>query len=364
MEERKIKVGITHGDINGVGYEVILKTFSDPLMLELCTPVVYGSPKVAAYHRKAMDISTNFSIVNSASEAQEGRLSIVNCTEDELKVELSKPTVEGGRAALNALDKALEEYRENLFDVLVTAPLNRNMIQSEINFFPGHAEYIEKQIGRNRKALMMFVKGDFRVALVTGHIPIKEVADSLSKELIVEKLETFNHSLKYDFGVDSPRIAVFALNPHAGDNGLIGNEEKEIIIPAMEAMEQRGVLCYGPYSADELMGSGNYRHFDGILAMYHDQGLAPFSALAMDEGVNFTAGLPIVHTSPAHGTAYDIAGKGIASEESFRQAVYTAMDVFRHRRLEEEISVRPLRKQYYEKRDDSDKLKLDTVEED
>ena len=364
MEERKIKVGITHGDINGVGYEVILKTFSDPLMLELCTPIVYGSPKVAAYHRKAMDISTNFSIVNSASEAQEGRLSIVNCTEDELKVELSKPTAEGGRAALDALEKALGEYREDLFDVLVTAPLNRNVIQSEVKSFPGHAEYIEKQVGRNRKALTMFVKGDFRVALLTGNIPVKDVSGSLSKELIIEKLEIFNRSLKQDFGIDSPRIAVFALNPHAGDNGLTGDEEKEIIIPAMEAMGQRGVFCYGPYPADELMGAGNYRHFDGILAMYHDQGVLPFSSLAMDEGVNFTAGLPIVHTSPAHGTAYDIAGKGIASEESFRQAVYMAIDVFRRRRLEEEISARPLRKQYYEKRDDSDKLKLDTVEED
>lgn len=364
MEERKIKVGITHGDINGVGYEVILKTFSDPAMLDLCTPIVYGSPKVAAYHRKAMDISTNFSIVNSASEAQDGRLSIVNCTEDELKVELSKPTLEGGRAALDALEKAMKEYHEGLFDVLVTAPLNRNVIQAESNPFPGHIEYIEKQAGKNRKALMMLVKGDFRIALVTGHIPMKDVAGSLSQGLIMEKLETFNRALKRDFGIDSPRIAVFALNPHAGDNGLIGSEEKDIIIPAMEAAGQRGVLCYGPYSMDALIGSGNYRHFDGVLAMYHDQGLAPFSALAMNEGVKFTAGLPLVHTSPVHGTAYDIAGKGIASEESFRQAVYTAIDVFRHRRLEEEISAHPLRKQYYEKRDDSDKLKLDTVEED
>lgn len=363
MEGNKIKVGITHGDINGVGYEVILKTFSDPLMLELCTPVVYGSPKVAAYHRKAMDISTNFSIVNSASEAQEGRLSVVNCTEDELKVELSKPTQEGGRAAMDALEKALNEYQEGLFDVLITAPLNSSMLQVDDLHASSHTEYIEREIGKNRKALTMMLKGDLRIALVTGHIPVGEITETLSKELIMEKIDIFNRSLKKDFGIGSPRIAVFALNPHAGNNGLAGSEEEQIIIPAIEAMMQRGVLCYGPYPADSFMGSGNYRHFDGILAMYHDQGAVPFKALAMNDGIVYTAGLPIVRTSPAHGTAYDIAGKGIASEDSFRQAVYAAIDIFRHRRMEEEISAHPLRKQYYEKRDDSDKLKLDSTDE-
>lgn len=363
MEGNKIKVGITHGDINGVGYEVILKTFSDPLMLELCTPVVYGSPKVAAYHRKAMDISTNFSIVNSASEAQEGRLSVVNCTEDELKVELSKPTQEGGRAAMDALEKALNEYQEGLFDVLITAPLNSSMLQADDLHASSHTEYIEREIGKNRKALTMMLKGDLRIALVTGHIPVGEITETLSKELIMEKIDIFNRSLKKDFGIGSPRIAVFALNPHAGNNGLAGSEEEQIIIPAIEAMMQRGVLCYGPYPADSFMGSANYRHFDGILAMYHDQGAVPFKALAMNDGIVYTAGLPIVRTSPAHGTAYDIAGKGIASEDSFRQAVYAAIDIFRHRRMEEEISAHPLRKQYYEKRDDSDKLKLDSTDE-
>ena len=198
---------------------------------------------------------------------------------------------------------------------------------------------------------------------MTGHVPVRDIAGELTKELIMEKMEIFHRSLKKDFGIDNPRIAVFSLNPHAGDNGLLGTEEQEVIIPAMKEMIARGVQCFGPYPADGFMGSGNYTHFDGILAMYHDQGLAPFKALAMDEGVNFTAGLPIVRTSPAHGTAYDIAGKGIASEDSFRQAVYVAMDVFRNRAWEKEISARPLRKQYYEKRDDSDKLKLDSIEE-
>lgn len=363
MENRKIRVGITHGDINGVGYEVILKTFSDPTMLELCTPVVYGSPKVAAYHRKAMEIQTSFSIVNSAEEVQDGRVNVVNCIEEELKVELTKPTPEAGKTALAALERALADYREGLFDVLVTAPINKHTIQSDAFHFPGHTEYIEERVGEGQKALMILLKGDFRVALVTGHVPVRDIAGELTKELIMEKMEIFHRSLKKDFGIDNPRIAVFSLNPHAGDNGLLGTEEQEVIIPAMKEMIARGVQCFGPYSADGFMGSGNYTHFDGILAMYHDQGLAPFKALAMDEGVNFTAGLPIVRTSPAHGTAYDIAGKGIASEDSFRQAVYVAMDVFRNRAWEKEISARPLRKQYYEKRDDSDKLKLDSIEE-
>ncbi len=363
MEERKIRVGITHGDINGIGYEVILKAFSDPTMLELCTPVVYGSPKVAAYHRKAMDIQTNFSIINAASEIQDGRLNIMNCIDDELKVELTKPTPEAGQAALAALERAMGDYQEGLFDVLVTAPINKHTIQSDTFHFPGHTEYIEQRVGEGQKALMILLKNDFRVALVTGHLPVSEIAHELSKELIQEKMAIFHRSLKYDFGIDSPRIAVFSLNPHAGDNGLLGKEEQNIIIPAIKEMTSKGIQCFGPYPADGFMGSGNYTHFDGILAMYHDQGLAPFKALAMDEGVNFTAGLPIVRTSPAHGTAYDIAGKGIASEDSFRQAVYVAIDVFRNRCMEREISARPLRKQYYEKRDDSDKLKLDSVED-
>ncbi|MBQ7350402.1 MAG: 4-hydroxythreonine-4-phosphate dehydrogenase PdxA [Bacteroides sp.] len=361
--KRKIRVGITHGDINGVGYEVILKTFSDSTMLELCTPIVYGSPKVAAYHRKAMDIPTNFSIINSAEGAMDDRLNILNCTEDELKVELTKPTPEAGKAALSALEKALEDYRKGLIDVLVTAPINKHTIQSDTFHFPGHTEYIEERVGDDRKALMILMKDDFRVALVTGHIPVKDIATTITKELIMEKLSIFHRSLKRDFCIDSPRIAVFSLNPHAGDNGLIGTEESEVIIPAMEEMIAKGVQCFGPYPADGFMGSGNFTHFDGILAMYHDQGLAPFKVMAMDEGVNFTAGLPIVRTSPAHGTAYDIAGQGIASESSFRQAIYTAIDVFRNRLIEEEIHARPLRKQYYEKRDDSDMLKLDQQEE-
>ena len=206
---------------------------------------------------------------------------------------------------------------------------------------------------------MILMKNDFRVALVTGHVPVRDIPSILTKELIEEKIEIFHKSLKQDFGIGCPRIAVFSLNPHAGDNGLLGTEEQDVIIPAMNELKAKGIQCFGPYPADGFMGSGNFTHFDGIMAMYHDQGLAPFKALAMDEGVNYTAGLPIVRTSPAHGTAYDIAGQGIASEDSFRQAIYVAIDVFRNRCMEKEISAHPLRKQYYEKCDDSDKLKLD-----
>ena len=364
MESHKIKVGITQGDVNGIGYEVILKTFAEPAMFELCTPIVYGSPKVAAYHRKALDLPTNFSIINSAKDAEPDRLSIVNCNEDEVKVELSKPTEEGGRAALDALEKAVEEYKAGLIDVLVTAPMNKHAIEWEEFRFAGDTEFLEDALGKGQSALMILMKDDFRVALVTGHIPVSQIASTITKELIEEKIKIFNHSLKQDFAIGAPRIAVLSLNPHAGDEGLLGTEEQEIILPAIEEMRAQGIFCFGPYPSDGFMGSGNYTRFDGILAMYHDQGLTPFKALAMDEGVNYTAGLPVVRTSPAHGTAYDIAGKGVASEDSFRQAIYVAIDVFRNRQRERVARANPLRKQYYEKRDDSDKLKLDSVEED
>ena len=228
MEDNKIKVGITQGDINGVGYEVILKAFSDPVMLELCTPVIYGSPKVAAYHRKSLDLPTNFSIVSSAAEAAYNRLSVVNCTDDEVKVEFSKADPEAGKAALGALERAIEEYKEGLIDVIVTAPINKHTIQSETFAFPGHTEYIEERLGNGAKSLMILMKDDFRVALVTGHIPVSQIASTITKELIEEKLAIFNQSLKQDFAIDAPRIAVLSLNPHAGDEGLLGKEEEEI----------------------------------------------------------------------------------------------------------------------------------------
>lgn len=359
MENNKIKIGITQGDVNGIGYEVILKAFDDPTMLELCTPIVYGSPKVMTYHRKALDLETSFTIINSAAEAVNGRLNVVNSCDDEVKVELGKPSKESGKAAFDALEKAMAEYKEGMFDVLVTAPIHKQMIQSENFAFPGHTEYIEQCMGESAKALMILANETLRVALVTGHIPVAKIASTITQELIQEKLSIFNASLKSDFCIGAPRIAVLALNPHAGDGGVIGAEEETIITPAIKAMREQGVLCYGPFPADGFMGNGTFSRFDGVLAMYHDQGLTPFKVLAMANGVNFTAGLPIVRTSPDHGTAFDIAGKNEATADSFRQALYMAMDIYRNRKRDDEAHRNPLRKLYFEKRDDSDKLKLD-----
>ena len=359
MEQNRIRVAITQGDVNGIGYEVILKAFEDPTMLELCTPIIYGSPKVMTYHRKALNLETSFTIIGSAAEAIPGKINVINCNEDEFKVEFGKPSRESGKSAFEALEKAMIDYKEGLYDILVTAPIHKEMIQSEGFTFPGHTEYIEQSVGDGDKALMILASERLRVALVTGHVPIAKISSILTKELIEEKIQLFNTSLKTDFGIGAPRIAVLGLNPHAGDGGVIGMEEENIIIPAISAMREQGVICYGPFPADGFMGNNLYTHFDGVLAMYHDQGLTPFKVLAMDEGVNFTAGLPIVRTSPDHGTAFDIAGKGEASENSFRQAIYMGIDIYRNRKNEADASRNPLRKLYFEKRDDSDRLKLD-----
>ena len=358
MEEKMIRVAITQGDTNGVGYEVILKTFSDPAMLELCTPIIYGSPKIAAYHRKALNLETNFSIINNAEEARDGRLNILACFDEEVKVVLGQPSEEAGQAAFKALDKAMSDYRAGLYDVLVTAPINKATIQSPDFHFPGHTEYIETSVGDGNKALMILMNETLRVALVTTHLPIKEVAKAITKEAIIEKATIFHKSLRRDFRISSPRIAVLSLNPHAGDNGLLGSEEQEVIKPAIEELENAGIQAFGPYPADGFFGSNSYDYFDGVLAMYHDQGLAPFKTIALESGVNFTAGLPIVRTSPDHGTAYDIAGQGKAEENSFRQAVYTAIDVFRNRQYYDEPMANPLPKLFHEKRDDSEKVRF------
>jgi 4-hydroxythreonine-4-phosphate dehydrogenase len=356
MSERLI-VGITQGDVNGIGYEVILKTFSDPTMFEFCTPVVYGSPKVMTYHRKTIDSPTNFNVVDSASDAQPDRLNVVNCNKEDVKVDFGQPTEESGQAAFQALERAVKEYREGKIDVLVTAPINKKTIHSDAFHFPGHTEYIESELGEGNKALMILMNSSMRVALATVHEPISKVASLLNKDLIKEKLRILNKSLKIDFGIEIPRIAVLALNPHASDDGLIGKEENEIIKPAIDEMAADKVQCFGPFSADGFFGSGEYRKFDAVLAMYHDQGLIPLKALDMDGGVNYTAGLPVVRTSPDHGTAYDIAGQGLANEESMRQAIYAAIDIYRSRCNEEEISANPLGKLFFDRRDDSDKLK-------
>jgi 4-hydroxythreonine-4-phosphate dehydrogenase len=362
--DNMIKVGITHGDINGVGYEVILKTFENEEMLQICTPIIYGSPKVATYHKKAIGCQTNFVVKDSAANVAPNNLNIVNCFgEDDCKIDFGSATSEAGNIALCALEKAMEDYKKGAYDVLVTAPINKNTIQSDKFKFQGHTEYIEDRVGEGQKPLMILMKDNLRVALVTTHVPISELSTVITKELIKEKIAILHKSLKRDFAISAPRIAVLSLNPHCGDGGVIGNEENEVIIPAITEANSDKLICYGPYSADGFFGAETYKHFDAVLAMYHDQGLAPFKAIAMDGAVNYTAGLPIVRTSPGHGTAYDIAGKGCASEDSFRNAIYAAIDIARNRERYDEANAFPLKKQYYEKRDDSDKLRLDQVDD-
>ena len=345
-------VAITPGDTNGVGYEVIMKTFAEPMMCDLCTPIIYGNPKTMTYHRKALGIDVNYTVIQHPTEAVEGRLNVLAVNDDEIKIDFGQSSQEAGRAALQSLEAAMADYREGNYDVLVTAPINKHSIQSDEFHFPGHTEYIEQRVGDGDKALMILLNDRVRVALATTHLPISEIASHLTTEGILEKLRLLHKTLCRDFLITHPRIAVLALNPHAGDDGLLGQEEKDIIQPAIDQANAEHIDAYGPYPADGFFGSAAYEHYDAILAMYHDQGLAPFKVLAMDDGVNFTAGLPIIRTSPDHGTAYDIAGKSQADENSFRQAVYLAIDVWRNRQRYDEAFENPLPKLYHERRED------------
>ncbi|MDR2233451.1 MAG: 4-hydroxythreonine-4-phosphate dehydrogenase PdxA [Tannerella sp.] len=365
MNKKIIKVGITHGDINGIGYEVILKTFADERMTELCVPIIYGSHKIALHNLKFMELPPiNFKIISKAEDAVEGKVNLINCVDDNIKVEFAQATSEAGLSAFKSLEAGVADLKRGAIQTLVTAPINKACIQSEAFKYQGHTEYFEKEFGENgiHKSLMIMTKDTLRIALATAHIPLSEVKGKLSKELVNQKLTLFNTSLIRDFGIIKPRIAVLALNPHAGDKGLLGDEEEKILLPAIEEAEKQGIIVFGPYPADGFFGTNAMKHFDGILAMYHDQGLIPFKIFAMEDGVNFTAGLPVVRTSPAHGTAYDIAGQNIASEASFRNALYLSLDIVRQRRNYQEITANPLQKQYVFK--SGDNVKLDLTSED
>ncbi len=364
--EKKIRVGITQGDTNGIGYEVILKALADPMVLELFTPVVYGSSKVAAFHRKACGLQpVQFNSIDNAIQARDGVCNMVELNLDDLKVELGVASEAAGRAAFTSLECAVADLRNGAIDVLVTAPIDKNNIQSDTFHFPGHTEYLESSIGDGASSLMVLFNDRMRVALVTTHLPVSQIASAITKEKIISKIEVLNQSLKQDFAIEYPRIAVLALNPHSGDHGLLGNEEKEIITPAIEeAYNEKKICCFGPYAADGFFGNGSYTKFDGVLAMYHDQGLAPFKTLDMDSGVNFTAGLPFVRTSPDHGTGYDIAGKGVASPASMLAAIYAAIDIYRNRTTYAEIHANPLRKQYFDKSNDNVVLDLSKDDDD
>jgi 4-hydroxythreonine-4-phosphate dehydrogenase len=358
MTQNKIKIGITQGDINGIGYEVIIKALSDSRMTELFTPVIYGSPKVAAYHKKVLNFETfHFNQVRSASEADHHKVNIVNCCDDNVRVELGKSSSHAGEAAYLALEQAINDLKNGEIDALVTAPVNKENIQSEAFNFPGHTEYLAQHFD-TKNPLMLLISDNLRVGVATGHLPLKDVPTAITKELILSKLKTLHRSLVSDFACTNPRIAVLGLNPHAGDNGVIGNEENEVIIPAIQSANQQGITALGPFAADGFFGSGQYARFDAILAMYHDQGLAPFKALTFDKGVNYTAGLPVVRTSPGHGTAFDIAGENLASGESFTQSIYQAIDIVRNRAIYDEISSNPLPKYEINTNGESDHVDL------
>jgi 4-hydroxythreonine-4-phosphate dehydrogenase len=341
----KIRVGISIGDINGIGMEIIIKTLADNRIVQDFTPIVYGSGKIASYYKKNLAFNEfNFFIVNHVEEAQPRKANLVNCWNEEVQVNMGQATESGGKYAFRSLEAAVKDLAAGKIDVLVTAPVNKQVMQSDQFRFPGHTEYLAS-IANVDEALMLMVSDTMRVGLVTGHIPVNQVPQNITRDKILRKLRTMNQSLIRDFGVRKPKIAVLGLNPHAGENGMLGDEEKNIIDPAIVQAKGENILAFGSFAADGFFGSGNFRNFDGILAMYHDQGLAPFKALTFDSGVNYTAGLPVVRTSPDHGTGYDICGQGIANESSFRNALYLAKDIYYQRKQYKEVNANPLQQQ-------------------
>ena len=325
-------VGITQGDSNGIGYEVIIKALSDPRLLEFLTPVIYGSSKLFGFYRKGIaEIDQpDVNVINSASEAKPKKINILNCLPDSVFAEPGKSTPESAKAAIDSLARAVADIKEGLVDVLVTGPINKKAMSAQGFGFPGHTEYLQEQFGASDVAMLM-TSHRMRLGVVTGHIPVRDVASSITAEKILGKLRLLDRSLKEDFCIDQPRIAVLSLNPHGGDGGLLGAEEQEIISPAIAAASAEGILAFGPFSPDGFFGLGHYERFDATLAMYHDQGLAPFKALSFEDGVNYTAGLPIVRTSPDHGTAFEIAGKDMADPQSMRSAIFAAIDIYNAR---------------------------------
>ena len=342
----KIKLGITHGDINSISYEIILKAFKDPRIFEFFTPILYGSPKIAAYYKKVAKLTQiQLNHIKTPEQADPKTLNVINCIDAKARVEIGQPTEISGKAAIDALKAAVQDLKQGKIDALVTAPISKAAVYGENFNFKGHTWYLAKEFGA-QDVLMLMVHDDLRIAVVTDHIPIKEVSSTLTEELILDKIRIMEQSLKTDFRIEKPLIAVLGLNPHAGDYGIIGDEEEKIIKPAIEKAKEQGYNVIGPYPADGFFASGNYKNFDGILAMYHDQGLIPFKILSKGQGVNYTAGLPVIRTSPDHGTAYDIAGLNQADPTSFSNAIFLARDIYKNRQLFADI--KPLEKQNME----------------
>jgi len=328
----KIKIGITQGDINGISTEVIIKALNDERVLEHFIPVIYGSSKVVAYYKNMVDADNfQFSSITQASSSRDDRVSVLNCWEEQAEINMGSATEAGGKFAHIALDRAVRDFKQDAIDAIVTAPINKHAMKLSGFGFPGHTEFLTDQFSSSN-TLMMMVSSSMRVALVTNHVPVTELRDVLTKELVEQKLEALHQSLVQDFGIDKPSIAVLGINPHAGDDGSIGTEDNDITRPVVIEAKKKGMNVMGPYPADGFFGSNTQSKFDAILAMYHDQGLIPFKALSFGDGVNFTAGLPVVRTSPDHGTAYDIVGKDLADPGSLRTAIYTALDIARQRK--------------------------------
>ncbi|CAM1348773.1 4-hydroxythreonine-4-phosphate dehydrogenase PdxA [Tenacibaculum insulae] len=337
----KIIVGISVGDINGIGIEIILKTFEDKRMLEFCTPVLFASSRLVSYHKKNLKLNNNIHGITSIDKISHDKINLMNSWTEEVKIEIGKITEIGGKFAYKSLEAATNALKNNKIDVLLTAPISKENIQSEAFNFPGHTEYLEENL--DGKSLMILMADKLRIGLITGHIPISKVAETITPELIKEKVEVMHASLKQDFGINKPKIAILGLNPHCGDNGIIGKEDDEITRPTINEIKETGKLVFGPYAADGFFGSETYKQFDGVLAMYHDQGLAPFKALSFGNGVNFTAGLNKIRTSPDHGTGFDIAGKNKANSTSFKEALFTSLQIFKNRKQYAELTKKPLK---------------------
>jgi 4-hydroxythreonine-4-phosphate dehydrogenase len=336
-----IIVGISIGDLNGIGSEVILKTFEDARMLELCTPVIFANVKILSFIKKTLELTAPLHGIDKMDQLVVGKINVLNVWREGVDLNFGKNDDNVGKYAIKSFTAATKALKDNQIDVLVTAPINKYNIQSEDFKFPGHTDYLNQELEGN--ALMLMVQDNLRVGLLTDHVPVNEVAKHLTEKLIVQKIETIKQSLIQDFGINKPKIAVLALNPHAGDNGVIGKEDDEIVRPTLKKLFDKGTLVFGPFAADGFFGSGQYEKYDAVVATYHDQGLIPFKTLSFGNGVNYTAGLNKVRTSPDHGTAYEIAGKGLADYNSFKEAVYTAIDIFNSRADYAEISRNPLK---------------------
>jgi 4-hydroxythreonine-4-phosphate dehydrogenase len=353
--DKKPILGISHGDINGINYEIILKVFEDKRILEMFSVILYGTSRALNFYKEKLKLThIGFQTIQKVQQSRPNRFNLIEIGGYETKIEPGLSKKESGKLAIEALKRAVSDLDKRNIDALVTAPIDKKNVQSDQFKYAGHTKYLS-DIFNAKDHLMLLVSNDLRIGVVTGHIPLNKVSASLTQELILSKIRVLNHSLYYDFGIRKPKIAILALNPHASDQGLIGKEEKEIIIPAIEKAKENKILAMGPYPADGFFASSNYKKFDGILAMYHDQGLIPFKAISFEDGVNFTAGLPVVRTSPAHGTAFDIAGKNAANEKSLRQSLYLAADIVRNREEYEFYSKNQLKsKQAIDQNNDED----------